>query len=95
MVKDCTELLRCQEGYSPSFAVTSSFTAFGLALPPVAFITWPTNQPASFGLALGLFDLVGVGGDDLVDGGLDGAGVGDLFHAALLDDLGDGSPPSV
>ena len=29
-----------------------SLTAFGLALPPVAFITWPTNQPNSVGLAL-------------------------------------------
>jgi hypothetical protein len=35
----------------PSFALTRSCTAFGLALPPVAFITWPTNQPASAGLA--------------------------------------------
>jgi hypothetical protein len=38
----------------PSFALTRSCTAFGLALPPVAFITWPTNQPASAGLAWAL-----------------------------------------
>ena len=30
----------------------SSLTALGLALPPVDFITWPTNQPNSVGLAL-------------------------------------------
>ena len=35
----------------PSLALTSSLTACGLALPPVAFITWPTNQPAMVGLA--------------------------------------------
>ena len=34
---------------SPSFFSTRSLTAAGAALPPVAFITWPTNQPASFG----------------------------------------------
>src|SRR5690606_4658778 len=33
----------------PSRALTSSLTACGLALPPVAFITWPTNQPAMVG----------------------------------------------
>src|SRR5262249_30446393 len=36
----------------PSFFFTSSLTACGLALPPVAFMTWPTNHPASAGLAL-------------------------------------------
>src|SRR5690606_2972728 len=36
----------------PRRALTRSLTAWGLALPPVAFITWPTNQPASVGLAL-------------------------------------------
>ena len=30
----------------------SSLTALGLALPPVDFMTWPTNQPNSVGLAL-------------------------------------------
>ena len=29
-----------------------SLTACGLALPPDAFITWPTNQPIAFGLVL-------------------------------------------
>ena len=29
-----------------------SLTALGLALPPVDFMTWPTNQPNSVGLAL-------------------------------------------
>jgi hypothetical protein len=35
-------------------------TACGLALPPVAFITWPTNQPASLGLALACSTLSGL-----------------------------------
>ena len=30
----------------------SSLTALGLALPPVDFMTWPTNQPNRVGLAL-------------------------------------------
>ena len=30
------------------------FTAFGFALPPVAFITCPTNQPASLGFSRAL-----------------------------------------
>ena len=79
----------------PSLALTSALTACGLALPPVAFITWPTNQPTSVGLALSLRDLVGVGGDDLVDGLLDGAGVGDLLHAAASRRSRRGSPPSL
>jgi hypothetical protein len=46
------------------------------------------HEPArELGVLFGLFDLCGVGGDDLVHGGLDGAGVGDLFQAARLDDL--------
>ena len=32
--------------------LSSSFTTFGLALPPVDFMTWPTNQPNRVGLAL-------------------------------------------
>ena len=40
------------------------------------------------GLAFACSHLVGIGGDDRVDRLLDGAGVGDLLHAALLDDLG-------
>src|SRR5262245_16349167 len=35
---------------TPSLRLSTSFTACGLALPPDAFITWPTNQPISFGL---------------------------------------------
>ena len=34
----------------------------------------------------GLFDFVRIGSDYIVDGFLDGAGVGHLLHAALLDD---------
>ncbi len=37
--------------YSPSFRFKISFSACGLALPPLAFIAWPTNQPISVGLA--------------------------------------------
>src|ERR1041384_3709667 len=44
----------------PSFFLMSSLTACGLALPPVAFITWPTNQPASAGLALACSALSGL-----------------------------------
>jgi hypothetical protein len=68
--------------------VTISFTALGLALPPVAFITWPTNQPASLGFCLAFSTCAGLAAMILVDRGLDGAGVGDLLHAARLDDLG-------
>ena len=71
---------------SPSLLLSSSLTACGLALPPEAFITWPTNQPSAFGLALASRDLVGIVGDDLVDHLLDRADVGDLLHAALFDD---------
>src|SRR6201988_1432562 len=38
----------------PSLALTRACTACGLALPPVDFITWPANQPASVGFALTL-----------------------------------------
>src|SRR4051794_2570618 len=37
---------------TPSFDFKRSFTDCGLALPPDDFITWPTNQPISCGLAL-------------------------------------------
>jgi pantoate--beta-alanine ligase len=47
----------------PSFAFTRSLTACGLALPPVDFITWPTNQPACR-LGAACFHLVRVGGDE-------------------------------
>ena len=70
----------------PSFALSMSLTACGFALPPDAFITWPTNQPISFGLGLRLRDLVGVGGDDVVDGCSRSRRVGHLLHAARLDD---------
>ena len=80
---------------SPSFFFSSSLTACGLALPPEAFITWPTNQPIAFGLVLASRDLVGIVGDDLVDHLLDRAEVGDLLHAALLRRCSRGSPPSL
>ena len=76
-----------------SFFFSSSLTACGLALPPVDFMTWPTNQPSIVGLALRRLHLVGVGGDHGVDCRLDGAGVGDLLEAPLLDDLGAGRRP--
>src|SRR5690606_28745407 len=50
-----------KHGYSiPRRALTRSLTACGFALPPVAFITWPTNQPASVGLALACSALSGL-----------------------------------
>src|SRR6056297_2912961 len=45
-----TKELPANSDQRPSLACTISFTDFGLALPPVAFMTCPTNQPASFGL---------------------------------------------
>jgi hypothetical protein len=51
---------RPQARASPSFSRTSALTACGLALPPVAFITWPTNQPASAGLACACATLSGL-----------------------------------
>ena len=69
----------------PSLDFSRSLTACGLALPPDDFITWPTNQPIELRLGLGLRDLVGIGGDDLVDHLLDRADVGDLLHAARFD----------
>ena len=45
---------------SPSLALSRSLTACGFALPPEAFITWPTNQPSSFGLALACATLSGL-----------------------------------
>jgi hypothetical protein len=34
----------------PSFFLSSSFSWAGFALPPVAFITWPTKKPKSLSL---------------------------------------------
>lgn len=71
----------------PSLAFTSACTACGLALPPVAFMTAdePTGKRR---LRLHLLDLIWVGGDDLVHGLFDGAGIRHLLHAARLDDFG-------
>ncbi len=80
--------MKLSHSSTPSFFRKIAFTAAGLALPPVAFITWPTNQPKRLRLGLHLLHLLGVGGDDLIDDLLDGAGVGDLLEAAALDDLG-------
>src|SRR5690606_9518473 len=44
----------------PSFARTNCCTACGLALPPVPFITCPTNQPAMLGLAFACSALSGL-----------------------------------
>src|SRR5208282_322918 len=41
---------RCAQ--SPIRFFRRSLTACGLALPPEAFITWPTNQPIAFGFVL-------------------------------------------
>ena len=63
-------------------------TACGLALPPVAFITWPTNQPASAGFAFACSAFSGLAAIDLIDRLLDRAHVGDLGQPARLDDRG-------
>src|SRR5664279_6210567 len=44
----------------PSLDLSRSFTACGLALPPDDFITWPTNQPISCGLARACATLSGL-----------------------------------
>src|ERR1700682_1856870 len=43
----------------PIFFFRRSLTACGLALPPDAFITWPTNQPIAFGFDLASATLSG------------------------------------
>ena len=50
---------RQRAAYTPSFALSRSFTACGLALPPEAFITWPTNQPSAFGFVFASATLSG------------------------------------
>src|SRR4051794_23788048 len=45
---------------TPSLALSRSLTACGLALPPDDFITWPTNQPISCGLARACATLSGL-----------------------------------
>ena len=68
-----------------SFDFRSALTAFGSALPPVDFITWPTNHWIAAGLALACSTLSGLARDDVVDDLLDRREVGDLLHAAALD----------
>jgi hypothetical protein len=48
---------RCR--HAPIFFRKSSLTVCGLALPPDAFITWPTNQPIAFGFVLASASLSG------------------------------------
>src|SRR5665811_844056 len=53
--------LSCRRPYSmPSLDLSRSLTACGLALPWVAFITCPTNQPISAGFALACSTLPGL-----------------------------------
>src|SRR6185437_9309117 len=47
-------------GQRPSLLLRRSLTACGLALPPEAFITCPTNQPMAFGLLLACSTLSGL-----------------------------------
>ena len=71
---------------SPSLLLSSSFTACGLALPPEAFITCPTNQPIAFGLVLGPRPCPGFLATISSTTFSIAPSVGDLLHAALLDD---------
>ncbi len=48
----------------------------------------PDEPAGQGGLFLRLEDLVGIGCDDFRDGGLDRAGIGNLFQAATLDNVG-------
>ena len=48
-----------------------------------------TDEPSEHRrFRLSLRDLVGIGGNDVVDGLFDGTRIGHLLHAALLDDRG-------
>src|SRR4029453_14275970 len=59
-VADVTSVSRYGTIQMPSFAFKRSLTACGLALPPDCFITWPTNQPTSCGLAFACATLSGL-----------------------------------
>ncbi len=62
-----------------------SLSCAGFALPPVAFMTWPTKKPNSLSLPRAVIgELARVLRHHLVDGLLDGAGVGDLLEALRL-----------
>ena len=63
-----------------------SLTACGLALPPDAFITWPTNQPIAFGLVLASATLSGFLAMIVVDELFDRRNVGHLLQSARFDD---------
>ena len=71
----------------PIFLRRRSLTACGLALPCEALHDLADEPAEQARLLLGLRRLVRIGVDDLRDHGLDGAEVGDLLHAARLDDL--------
>lgn len=59
----------------------------GFALPLVAFIAWPTSAPkAAFLAGAVVLDRLGVGGQHLVEDGLECAGVVHLLQALGLDD---------
>ena len=66
----------------PSLALSSSLSCAGFALPPVAFITWPTKKPNNLSLPDAVVgQLLRIGGDHGVDDALDGARIGDLLQA--------------
>ena len=71
----------------PSFAFRRSLTACGLALPPDCFITWPTNQPASCGLAFACATLSGLAAMMSSTTFSIAPEIGDLLHAARFDQL--------
>jgi hypothetical protein len=72
----------------PSKRRRISFTALGLAFPPVSFITAPTKKPSSLASPpLKRADLGGVGADHLAAGLLEEAAVRDLGDGLALDDL--------
>ena len=70
------QLVRNYTSSYSSFFASSSFTICGLAWPLEAFMTWPTKNPATVFLpAAILLDLLGIGGDDLVDDLLERRGI--------------------
>jgi hypothetical protein len=68
-------------------AFSSSVTCAGLALPPLAFMAWPTRRVEALALPARYFlDVLRVLGDDLVEDRVERAGVAHLLQALGFDD---------
>ena len=83
-------LFRCR-----AWPSAASFTACGLALPPVAFITWPTNQPSMVGFAFACSTLSGLAAMICVDGRSRSRRCRSPASCRALSTIARGSPPSL